>query len=81
MDIETLTISRDTLKAINSVFQSIADDLPEDVDNAEAIEVCLDADRLSMFGFKDSQDEIEEAINEFGFSTIVDILSDLLTLI
>lgn len=80
-DVETLNISRDTLKAINSVFSSIGYDLPDDVDNEEAVECCLDADRLKTYGFSEAQDEVKKAIAEFGYVPVLEAISEKVVLV
>jgi len=80
-NISNLNVSRDSLKAINIVYGSIGYDLPEDIDNYEAIECCIDAGRLAMYGFPAEQEEIKSLIKEFGYIVVVEAISEVLNLV
>lgn len=80
-DLTNLNVSRDALKAINIVYGSIGYDLPEDIDNYDAIESCIDAGRLAMYGFPAEQEEISALVKEYGYIVVVEAISNVLNLV
>ena len=59
----TDTFSKELQDALNALSQDIGADMPDDSDAEEIAEVCLDANRLSMHGYK-AEDEEASAFNK-----------------
>ncbi len=76
-----MEVSKNTLKALNSLYQSIRYDLPEDTDNMEAIECCLDAHRLSMNGYTEAHEEIMNLVETVGYLETLYCISEKINLI
>lgn len=75
------------LDTINSVWQYIGDDLiscaeemGHHVDNEEAIECCLDADRLATLGSEEAQQIYDTLTLIYGRSQVFSFLQDTLSL-
>lgn len=61
--------------AIYQTWGAVAADLPEEIDNQEAMEVCIDADRLESLGNSWEANEIlKDAIKMHGYSAVFDFL-------
>ena len=66
---------------VQVVWQAISLDVVEFCeDNESAIEMCIDANRLSTFANKSSDDEIQSLCKEFGYHTVLRQLSKTLTI-
>jgi hypothetical protein len=74
---QLIEISRATEQAIVSTWDSIASDAYEicDGDNSIAMEMVLDANRLTFAGFEASDREIRALCLEHGFGLVCDVLS------
>jgi hypothetical protein len=70
-------ISKDTQFAILSTWDSIADDAYElcEGDNEIAVELVLDANRLTMNGYAEADAEISALCAAHGFGTVREQLS------
>ena len=62
---------------INNVWQTIGSDLYAVVEecgdtlgNEEAIECCIDANRLTMYGHKDAENAIDNAVKQHGYGKV-----------
>ena len=61
--------------AIYQTWGAIAADLPDEVDNAEAMELCIDANRLQSLGNSWEADQlVQDAIKMHGYSAVFDFL-------
>jgi hypothetical protein len=85
-----MTIFNDTAEqrilqsGIRSVWGSIADsDVLREVgrDNEAAIEGCIDADRLSMFGHQKANTLVVAAVKTHGYTNVLKRLSQLIRLV
>lgn len=74
-----MELNKDFLKqveySIAAGWDYIAGDMPEDVDNEEAIETVIDANRLSMIGHKAADDLIMQAVKEHGYVKVMKFLT------
>lgn len=72
-----IEISKATERAIFSTWDSIAADAYEicEGDNSIAMEMVLDANRLTFNGFEASDREVRALCLEHGFGLVCDILS------
>jgi hypothetical protein len=72
-----LTISSATENAIRATWDSIASDAYElcEGDNSIAMEMVLDANRLTRNGYDASDREIRALMLEHGFGLVCDVLS------
>lgn len=66
-----MRISRQLRRAVNSVYQQIGGDLPEDIDTESIAEICCDADRLTMFGHPEADAEWKRLNREFGYDAVL----------
>lgn len=65
--------------AISHVWACIA---PDDcTNNAEAIEVCIDADRLATYSHIDAQQLVRAAVQRFGYTPVLRALCKAVRLI
>lgn len=84
MSDSTITISPALQTAVYRIWQQIAPDLNEVESNEEAIEVCLDADRLDpRSGFSTSlraYNEYHELVAAHGLQKVREALAKLLPL-
>lgn len=78
-----LVISKSTKDAIIDTWYSIASDAYEicEGDNEIAIELCIDASRLTMNGFADADKEISELCKEHDFGVVRAALSKTIQLL
>jgi hypothetical protein len=68
---------------INRVWNDCAADIADanaacgegEVTNMEAIEICIDADRLTMTGFKEANDSVMAQIKIHGYHKVLRYLS------
>lgn len=74
---QMIEISRATEQAIVSTWDSISSDAYElcDGDNSIAMEMVLDANRMTFAGFEASDQEIRALCLEHGFGLVCDVLS------
>ena len=73
--------SKQLISDVQVVWQAISPDVVEFCeDNESAIEMCIDANRLSTFANKSSDDEIQSLCKEFGYHTFLRQLSKTLTI-
>lgn len=77
----SMKMSINLYRAINSVYQSIGYDIPEDCDNEEAIECCIDADRLKTYDFPTEHNELMALISEFGYTPVLKYISKNVSLV
>jgi hypothetical protein len=74
-----MAYSRDTIRAVNNTWQAIASDLLQacdecgepEPDNECAVECCMDADRVVVYGGdlgQAAQDEFRARITEVGYA-------------
>lgn len=72
-----LTISRATENAIYATWDSIADDAYEicEGDNTVAMELVLDASRLTMNGYAEADMEIKTLCVEHGWAEVCEALA------
>ena len=75
-----VAITETTIDAITSVYYAIAADMGP-ADNEEAIELCVDANRLQSNGFPDAQTEINKLIEENGYMKTLKAISKKTTLV
>ena len=74
-----ITVSQDTLRAIDSVWGGFGSDGYEAAsDNAEAIELVLDANRLSFNGYPEAEAEIKGLLVNMQFGELVEKLSKMI---
>jgi len=52
---------------IRQVWQQIGFDMPDDTDNEGAVEVCVDADRLTMLPSPDANNEFRALVAQHGY--------------
>jgi len=76
-----MKMSINLYRAINSVYQSIGYDIPEDYDNEEAVECCIDADRLKTYGFLDEHNELMGHIDVYGYIDVLKYISKNVSLV
>ena len=73
-----MELNNDFLKqvepAIINGWNYIAADMPEETDDYEAIETVIDANRLTMIGYKDADQLIMQAVKEHGYSKVMKFL-------
>lgn len=72
-----IVISNTLIQAVNAVWNYIGNDLMqcaeecgEPVTNEEAVESCLDADRMFSQGHKEAQAEFEALVKEHGYGAV-----------
>lgn len=72
-----LTISRATERAIISTWDAISGDAYEicEGDNRVAMELVLDANRLTLHGYEASDREIRALVLDHGFGLVCAVLS------
>lgn len=72
-----ITITKNTENAIYATWDSIADDAYEicEGDNTVAMELVLDASRLTMNGFAEADAEIKTLCVEYGWSEVCEALA------
>ena len=74
-----VTVSKETLNAIASVWDGFGSDGYEAAsDNAEAIELVLDANRLLMNGYPEAESEIDDLLVNMSFGDLVEKLSKMI---
>lgn len=62
--------------AVIGVWNAIAPDAAEVVeDNECAVEMCIDANRLSTFGYQNEESAVTKLIAEFGYMVVLKALS------
>lgn len=73
-----MELNNDFLKQVEMpIIQTwgyVAADMPEDTDNHEAIETCIDANRLDMSGHKAADGLIIQAVKEHGYEKVMKFL-------
>ena len=73
-----MELNNDFLKqvepAILAGWDYINADIPGEADNHEAIETTIDANRLTMIGYKDADQLIMQAVKEHGYSKVMKFL-------
>lgn len=75
-DIMKPKFSKEFIRDVNSVWQSIASDASEFCeDNESAVELCIDANRLALHGLQASEDELKRLIQEHGYKMVLRELS------
>lgn len=76
-----MNISKNLKSAINSVWQYIGGEFPEDIPNEDAVEMCLDADRLtSCADNPEAHREYQELIKTHGFTKVLVAVVDVVSL-
>ena len=74
-----IAVSQDTLRAINSVWDYFGSDGYEAAsNNAEAIELVLDSNRLSFNGYPEAEAEIKGLLVNMQFGELVEKLSKMI---
>lgn len=63
-------VSREVEAAVRDVWQQLYEESVEVANNTEAIELVLDADRLTTGGYKQADDEVEWLIGRFGYEKV-----------
>jgi hypothetical protein len=80
----TLEEQRILNSTINNVWGSIADsDVQREIgnDNEAAIEACIDADRLTTFGFPQADALVNAAVKAHGYTKVLKRLSKMIRLV
>ena len=81
-----MKFSKTAINGIVGVWNNIAADVaecvdPHDMDNLTALEMCLDADRLKMFGFTKAAEEFDRLLEDYDYQDVLQELNDVLTLV
>ena len=74
-----MEVSKNTLKAINSVFKDVRYYLSENIENKDAIEFCLEANRL--YGYPEALQELMKIVKSIGYNETITLISEKLNLI
>lgn len=82
-----MEISNTLKNGINGVWNAIANDVcvaalecGDEMTNEIAIELCVDADRLSTFGYKSADAELEALVKEHGYDKVFKALCQQISL-
>lgn len=74
-------LTKSTLDAINQTWDSFGSDGYDAAsNNAEALELVIDANRLTMNGFPDADAEVHVRITEMGWGEFIENLNKLVRL-
>jgi len=81
--VQVFAISKSTKDAIIQTWDSIAWDAYEmcENDNDIAIELTVDASRLTMNGFAEADQELKELYKQYGYAVVRDALSKTIQLL
>jgi len=70
-------VIRQLARPIEVIWNYIYPDAVELVDcDEDCIELCIDADRLLIFGYDDSHSLVRSLISEHGYQTVLKFLSN-----
>lgn len=70
-----MKISPDLKHAIQDLWSMIAWDVGHCDSNEEAVEICIDADRLMTYGFPQEDQEVTHLIQQYDYPTVLKALS------
>lgn len=73
---------QDIRRPIRMSWNAIAEDMEgQEISNAEALEMAIDADRLETFSSKEDNQLLRTAINEHGYSKVFKFLKQHINLV
>jgi len=71
--IPTFDVCANIINCIHTVWQAIGGEFPEDIPNEDAIEMCLDADRIQTFNDDMgiiAHNELLDLYQQYGYSDV-----------
>ena len=69
-----MALNKDTIAALKgpiyNTWGAISDDIDFDIDNAGAVELCVDANRLAKYGTKEADALFHALCQEHGYASV-----------